>query len=124
MFCVDVVEWERFGYREGLSRKEVETMSLREYLLRRQASLKDTIQTIRLETLPVVNALSEDRITVSDFFEQGGPQEPQDSEQVKAFRNTVAARTDLVDDWSLVDEDLDAPPQPPDQDNADEELRS
>jgi hypothetical protein len=79
-------------------------MSLREYILRRQASMRDTLETIRLETLPVVNALSEDTITVSDFFETGSAKA--DPDELKSFRNAIEARTDLVDDWSLVDEDL------------------
>lgn len=79
-------------------------MSLREYILRRQASMRDTIETIRLETLPVVNALSEDTITVDDFF--GGAATGRDKDELKSFRNAIEARTDLVDDWSLVDEDL------------------
>lgn len=79
-------------------------MSLREYILRRQASMRDTIETIRLETLPIVNALSEDTLTVDDFF--GAGSSPSDQEELKSFRNAVEARTDLVDDWSLVDDEL------------------
>jgi len=79
-------------------------MSLREYVLRRQARLRDTVETIRLETLPVVNALSEDTIEVADFFGEG--RSSRDEEELKAFRYEVEARTDLVDDWGLVDPDL------------------
>lgn len=78
-------------------------MSLREYILRRQARLRDTVETIKLETIPVLNALSGDTITVEDFF-RGAP--GRSSDELKAFRYEVEARTDLVDDWSLLDPDL------------------
>lgn len=81
-------------------------MSLREYVLRRQASLRDTVETIRTQTLPVVNALSEDRIEIGDFFRGGKTRAQRDEEELKAFRYEVDQKTDLVDDWSLVDPTL------------------
>jgi hypothetical protein len=78
-------------------------MSLREYILRRQATLRDTVQTIRIETLPVVNALSEDTVDVGDFFAGSASRTDRDEEELKAFRYEVSKQTDLVDDWSLVD---------------------
>ena len=63
MFSVDLVEWERFCYRRDLSRWEIESMSLREYILRRQAHTRDNMQTVRLQTLPFVNTQTEDTIT-------------------------------------------------------------
>jgi len=86
-------------------------MSLREYVLRRQASLRDTVETIQTQTLPVVNALSEDRITIGDFFQGGKSRAQRDEEELKAFRYEVDQKTDLVDDWSLVDPTLNDDPQ-------------
>ena len=68
MLHVDLVEWERFGYRQGLSRAEIEQMSLREYVLRRQALMRSHVETLRIQTLPIVNAWTEDPVTVEDFF--------------------------------------------------------
>jgi len=81
-------------------------MSLREYILRRQGHMRDTLETLRLETLPVVNAWSEDEITAKDFF-GGTAKTERDEEKLKAFRYEVATETGLVDDWSLVDPELD-----------------
>jgi len=102
VFSVDLQEWERFGYQQGLTRPEIEAMSLGEYLLRRQARMKDAMETIRLETLPIVNCLSEDEVTVSDFFGEGS-HSTRDEEELKAFRHDVSQHTDLVDDWSLLE---------------------
>lgn len=102
---MDLVEWERFGYRKGLSRREVEQMTLREYILRRQGHMRDSLETLRLETLPIVNAWSNDEITARDFF-GGAPKTQRDEEKLKAFRYEVATKTDLIDDWSLVDPEL------------------
>ena len=82
-------------------------MSLREYILRRQATMRSTVETLRLETLPIVNTQTEDDVRASDFF-GGGPDRERDDEELKAFRYDVATKTDLVDDWSLLDPDLDA----------------
>jgi hypothetical protein len=88
-------------------------MSLREYILRRQATLRDTVQTIRIETLPVVNALAEDTVDVGDFFAGSASRTDRDEEELKAFRYEVSKQTDLVDDWSLVDP-IDKQPEQPD----------
>jgi hypothetical protein len=85
-------------------------MSLREYILRRQASLRDTVETIRVETLPVVNALAEDEIALADFFGGTAPRSQRDEEELKAFRWEVDQHTDIVDDWSLVDPDINDTP--------------
>jgi hypothetical protein len=85
-------------------------MSLREYILRRQASLRDTVETIRVETLPVVNALAEDEIALADFFVGTAPRAQRDEEELKAFRWEVDQHTDIVDDWSLVDPDINDTP--------------
>jgi len=113
MFAVDLVEWERFCYRPGisLSRPEVESMSLREYLLRRQAHTRDTMETVRLETLPILNAWAEDTVTMDDFFGGAQAMTEQDKEELRAFADDVAEMEDedgepLVDDWSLVGEQL------------------
>jgi len=87
-------------------------MSLREYILRRQATLRDTVETIRIKTVPVVNALTEDTVGVGDFFAQSASRTGRDEEELKAFRYEVSKQTDLVDDWSLVDP-LDEQPEQP-----------
>lgn len=104
---MDLVEWERFGYRQGLSRREIQQMSLREYVLRRQGQMRSTLETLRLETLPLVNCWSEDNITAHDFFDTSPERSARDEEKLKAFRYEIATETDLIDDWSLVDPELD-----------------
>lgn len=86
---------------------EIEQMSLREYVLRRQGHMRDSLETLRLETLPIVNAWTEDEITARDFFAGGSPRTERDEEKLRAWRYDVATQTDLVDDWSLLDPDLD-----------------
>jgi len=105
---VDLNEWERFGYRQGLTRREVETMSLREYILRRQGHTRDRIETLRLETLPLVNAWTEDEITLSDFFGTTPQQmSDEDRQALKALRYDVEQSGAFdIDDFSLVDEQL------------------
>lgn len=81
-------------------------MSLQEYILRRQGHMRDTLETLRLETLPIVNAWAEDEITARDFFNGGSKPTERDEEKLKAFRYEIATETEIVDDWSLVDPDL------------------
>lgn len=104
---MDLVEWERFGYRQGLSRPEIEHMSLREYVLRRQAHIRDYMETIRLKTLPLLNAWTEEAITAEDFFDTEPAQMSEDDRQaLKALRYDVEQQVDEIDDFSLVDEQL------------------
>lgn len=79
-------------------------MSLREYVLRRQGQMRDTIETLRLETLPLLNAWSEDTITLQDFFGPRGMSE-EDKEELRSLRDRID-ETGEIDDWSLVDEQL------------------
>lgn len=87
-------------------------MSLREYILRRQATLRDTVETIRVETLPIANGLTEDPLDVGDFFAGGPSRTERDEEELKAFRYEVSKQTDIVDDWSLVDPTTEQPEPP------------
>lgn len=82
-------------------------MSLREYILRRQGHMRDTLETLRLETLPLVNAWSEEEVTAERFFDADPKATERDEEKLKAFRYEIATETDIVDDWSLVDPELD-----------------
>jgi len=104
---VDLVEWERFGYRRDLSRAEIEQMSLREYLLRRQAHTREWMQTVRLETLPVLNAWTEDTVTMTDFFGYSASEMDADDRQaLKALRYDVEQQSERDIDWTLVDQQL------------------
>jgi hypothetical protein len=69
--------------------------------------MRDTLETLRLETLPIVNAWAEDEITARDFFQASPERTDRDEEKLKAFRYEIATETDIVDDWSLVDPELD-----------------
>jgi hypothetical protein len=101
------VEWERFGYRRDLSRAEIEHMSLREYILRRQAHTRDYMQTLRLETLPILNAWSKEAITLQDFMRRRSTEmDGEDRQALKALRYDIEQHTDIVDDWTLIDEQL------------------
>lgn len=82
-------------------------MSLREYILRRQAHTRDSMDTLKLETLPLLNAWTEDSITLRKFFDSTpGEMSDEDRQALKALRYDVEQQTDLVDDWSLVDQQL------------------
>jgi len=84
-------------------------MSLREYILRRQAHTRDHMDTVRLQTLPLLNAWSEETITAEDFF--GAPSaemSADDRQALKALRYDIEQSADRDIDWSLVDQQLTA----------------
>ena len=80
-------------------------MSLREYILRQQAHTRDSMETTRLQTLPLLNVHSEDIITVKDFF--GGTAGDMTEEEINSLeklRNDVAKDKDI--DTDPVDKQL------------------
>jgi hypothetical protein len=82
-------------------------MSLREYLLRRQAHTRDWMETVRLQTLPLLNAWSKDTITMDDFMGQVPEKLSEEKmDAVKALRYDVEQHTDHNIDWSHVDQQL------------------
>lgn len=82
-------------------------MSLREYILRRQAHTRGQMDTIRLQTLPILNAWSEDTITMDDFLgHSSADMSPNEMDAVKALRYDVEQSTDRDIDWSHVDAQL------------------
>jgi len=84
-------------------------MSLREYVLRQQAHTRSNMETLRLETLPVVNAWVEDDVKVEDFFGNAATTE-QDREELREFTDDLKDSEFGKDlDWSLVDEQLNEP---------------
>jgi len=82
-------------------------MSLREYILRRQGQTRDRLDTLRLQTLPILNAWIEDTLTIEDFFDAdpGGMSED-DRQALKALRYDVEQATDRDIDFGPVDEQL------------------
>ena len=82
-------------------------MSLREYILRRQAHTRDHMETIRLQTLPLLNAWSEEAITMKDFMGQPAKKlSDGEADAVKALRYDIDQNTDRDIDWTHVDEQL------------------
>lgn len=87
-------------------------MSLREYILRRQAHTRDHMETLKLETLPLLNAWTEDSVTLKDFFDSSSAQMNEDDRQaLKALRYDVEHSDAFdIEDFSLVDEQLSRDP--------------
>ena len=82
-------------------------MSLREYILRRQAHTRGQMDTIRLQTLPVLNAWTEEPITMDDFL--GRPSAEMtgsEADAVKALRYDIEQHADRDIDWTHVDNQL------------------
>lgn len=108
---VDPVEWERRAYGWSLSRLSVRTMSLREYILRSQADLRQRIQEWQPALLIANSARLDDGdpLTLSDVFgTRSTSAAPKHSERLKSFVYDAQKRRPDVD-WSLVDQQLSPP---------------
>jgi len=82
-------------------------MGLREYILRRQAHTREQMDTIRLQTLPVLNAWAEDPITMEDFLGHSAHEmSGSEADAVKALRYDIEQNTDRDIDWTHVDQQL------------------
>lgn len=81
-------------------------MSLREYILRRQAHTRETMETVRLETLPLVNSWTEDTITLKDFYGGKKSMDEEDIEALEALKNDVQENTDEEINFDPVDKRL------------------
>jgi hypothetical protein len=82
-------------------------MSLREYVLRRQASTRDTMKTVRLEVLPILNAWTESTVDLDDFFSSGPtPPKEKDIQSLKALRYDLEQSADRDIDFTPVDRQL------------------
>jgi hypothetical protein len=85
-------------------------MSLREYILRSQASRRKDLDEIRYR-LPLLNAWTEETVTLDDFIGQARSPSSGDRESLVTLRHDAAQLTGpdgqpLVTDWSLVDQQL------------------
>jgi len=85
-------------------------MSLREYILRSQAARRQDLDEIRYR-LPLLNAWTEETVTIEDFIGQARSASSGDREALVTLRHDAAQLTGpqgepLVTDWSLVDEQL------------------
>jgi hypothetical protein len=67
------------------------------------------METLRLQTLPLVNAWVEDDVRVEDFFGVSA-RSSQDTEELREFTDDLKDSEFGQDlDWSLVDEQLNEP---------------
>jgi hypothetical protein len=65
------------------------------------------MDTVRLQTLPLLNAWSEDTVTTEDFFGAASAEMSADDRQaLKALRYDIEQTSERDIDWSLVDQQL------------------
>jgi len=73
----------------GLGRAEVQAMSLREFILRRQAWLRNERTAVRRQLMVVntiIGLVDGDPVTLEDFMEAGEPEEDEDVKEIQAMK--------------------------------------
>jgi hypothetical protein len=73
----------------GLDRAEVQAMSLREFILRRQAWLRNERTAVRRQLMVVntiIGLVDGDPVTLEDFMEAGEPEEDEDVKEIQAMK--------------------------------------
>jgi len=73
----------------GLGRAEVQAMSLREFILRRQAWLRNERTAVRRQLMVVntiIGLVDGDPVTLEDFMDAGEPEEDEDVKEIQAMK--------------------------------------